>query len=409
MMNFFYHVIKVCAATRIGLLFTLLLFLFSTNQISLIAISPSDLGSIINTRPWYDETDQGGNVCAPGGTPGTTLSDNIPSPHREVFTQAAQRYDVNPQYIAALFLSEQGNVWKDINSTWASSPVGASGPFQFMPGTWTGYGVDGNGDGRADIQNFEDSAHSAANLISTGFNVTIITPLGDLNTPVQTGTFLRAASEYNWGPGNVSSKTNPSSPISALPGETQNYVRNIYTLITSDFTLSGHSNYPNPDGSSSPGASNTCVSNLGGVIQIAEAELAKNVVEYDSNVLKYSDGNREPWCADFVSWVFKEAGVPFTGGLSGGWRIPSVLSMQSWFKTNATYFNVGDQTPRPGDVAFYIGSQTPDGGSQSHVNIVIEVNGDTMTTIGGNEGDRVTKSVKSIRLDEQGLVGFGRK
>ncbi len=144
------------------------------------------------------------------------------------------------------------------------------------------------------------------------------------------------------------------------------------------------------------------------IVKIAKQELAKSVHEYDANVLKYSDNNRESWCADFVSWVYKQAGSPFTGGASGGWRIASVSTLQDWFKKNGHYFKVGDEEPQPGDVAFYIGKQTPDGGSQSHVNLVIEVNGNKMTTIGGNESDTVSQSTRTIVLDNEGLVGFGR-
>ena len=37
---------------------------------------------------------------------------------------------------------------------------------QFMPATWALYGVDGDGDGRADITNDADSAMSAANYLT---------------------------------------------------------------------------------------------------------------------------------------------------------------------------------------------------------------------------------------------------
>ena len=37
---------------------------------------------------------------------------------------------------------------------------------QFMPGTWGSMGVDGDGDGRADIHNDADSIHSAANYLT---------------------------------------------------------------------------------------------------------------------------------------------------------------------------------------------------------------------------------------------------
>ncbi|MCB0907822.1 MAG: lytic transglycosylase domain-containing protein, partial [Nocardioidaceae bacterium] len=46
------------------------------------------------------------------------------------------------------------------------SSAGAQGLMQFMPATWASYGVDGNGDGRADILNDADSVMSAANYLT---------------------------------------------------------------------------------------------------------------------------------------------------------------------------------------------------------------------------------------------------
>jgi cell wall-associated NlpC family hydrolase len=47
-----------------------------------------------------------------------------------------------------------------------TSSAGALGLMQFMPATWASMGVDGNGDGRADIQNDADSIYSAANYLT---------------------------------------------------------------------------------------------------------------------------------------------------------------------------------------------------------------------------------------------------
>ena len=37
---------------------------------------------------------------------------------------------------------------------------------QFMPGTWASMGVDGDGDGSADIHKYADSIHSAVNYLT---------------------------------------------------------------------------------------------------------------------------------------------------------------------------------------------------------------------------------------------------
>lgn len=210
------------------------------------------------------------NTCKVGESGPITLtaSENIPEPHKSVLERAASKYAVNPNLLAALFLTEQGNIWKPFNGPWASSPAGASGPFQFMPGTWASYKEDGNGDGVMDIMNFEDAAYAAAKLAATGTNQS--TPLGDLNRPFEPGTILYFSATYNWGEGNIRRRgINPNSPITAAPRETQNYMNNIHALISSNFTRSGHSAYGPPRASDAPASqppagtnspANTCTS-----------------------------------------------------------------------------------------------------------------------------------------------------
>ena len=48
--------------------------------------------------------------------------------------------------------------------TW-TSPAGAVGPMQFLPGTWSEYGADGDGDGYTDVMNPVDAIHGAARLL----------------------------------------------------------------------------------------------------------------------------------------------------------------------------------------------------------------------------------------------------
>lgn len=233
---------------------------------------------------------QTGCQCPAGGTTvASNLPPAVPEPHRSLFTEAAASTNVNPQFIAALFLSEQGNVWKPFDSPWASSPVGASGPFQFMPGTWSGYATDGDGDGTADIMNIKDAAFAAAKLVAT--NTDVSTPLGNLEKPYAPGTILYSAAAYNWGGGNLQSKTNPDSPLSAGPQETQNYLINVFSIINSGFTKSDYANYGNPrlpDGASVTGEGSSTTPNVscgsgGGIVGGNIVETAVGLA-WDRNV-----------------------------------------------------------------------------------------------------------------------------
>ncbi|MFC4030133.1 NlpC/P60 family protein [Streptomyces polygonati] len=63
---------------------------------------------------------------------------------------------LNPALLAAQLYQESG--W----DAGAQSPAQAQGIAQFIPGTWATHGVDGNGDGTADVWNPEDAIPSAA-------------------------------------------------------------------------------------------------------------------------------------------------------------------------------------------------------------------------------------------------------
>ncbi|MFN2607769.1 MAG: lytic transglycosylase domain-containing protein [Acidimicrobiales bacterium] len=58
-----------------------------------------------------------------------------------------------------------GRVETDLGRLTVVSTAGARGPMQFLPGTWAAYGVDGNGDGVADVTDPVDALHSAARLL----------------------------------------------------------------------------------------------------------------------------------------------------------------------------------------------------------------------------------------------------
>lgn len=225
------------------------------------SLTTDDIHDILAGHPYYSYTAQSCDLSGDANLPpvSSTLPDAVPEPHRTLFTQAASAFNTNPQYIAALFLTENGNIWKNFDTSWPTSGAGAIGPMQFLTTTWGAYGVDGNNDGVADIRNIYDAVYSAANMAAKN-GVTTGSPLGDLNAPFRhttPKTMLFAAAAYNWGPGNIDRKTTDTSTLEDpdLSKEVVRYVKNVYGLVTSGFTKSGIDNYgdPRPDGAPSNG------------------------------------------------------------------------------------------------------------------------------------------------------------
>ncbi len=106
----------------------------------------------------------------------------------------------------------------------------------------------------------------------------------------------------------------------------------------------------------------------------------------ETGYLKYSDNSPEEWCADFVSWIYKQAGDPFTGGISGGWRIPGVVNIQALGAQEGAFHwhlqgSEPNYVPKPGDIAIHIGPGV------SHTNIFISSTSGVDTYIGGDQGN----------------------
>ena len=346
------------------------------------------------------------------GSVSADLSKNIPSDWGKIFSAAAEKFDVNPNFLAALYLTEQGNTWKPLNSHWESSQVGASGPMQFMPGTWAGHAQDGNGDGKAEVKNPYDAVFGAAHLIKS-MGTDKKTPLGDIGSPWkrQPKTILYAAGEYNWGGGNVQSHTSDSSPLTDAPKETQNYLKNIYELFNSDFTKSGHPNYRDPtstgeggNGSSVVSAS-SCANNTGGVHAGSIVETAKGLINKDnpstpSQAYKDARAKYNPEaggdmtdCGKYVATVMRASGADPDYPSAG-------TSIQRNYVMNSPkYTIINTKSPsdlQPGDILVYSGS-----GSYGHTMIYIGDQGDGNVAVEASLGDHPPRYANIGRVQTQ--------
>ena len=104
---------------------------------------------------------------------------NVPDDYKLIFSKAGDDFGVSPNLIASIFKCGEhssvgyenkpaenldANKWPNKDGPWASS-ASASGPFQFIPETWSAYEEDCNEDGNKDIQNIHDASCAAAKYL----------------------------------------------------------------------------------------------------------------------------------------------------------------------------------------------------------------------------------------------------
>lgn len=117
----------------------------------------------------------GGAVLESGGptptgadVPSALAQREIPPIYLSLYQHAAQRYGLDWPILAAI-----GKVECDhgrdpdpaCSREGSTNAAGAGGPMQFIAATWTRYGVDANGDGRADRWDAADAIFAAANYL----------------------------------------------------------------------------------------------------------------------------------------------------------------------------------------------------------------------------------------------------
>ncbi len=115
---------------------------------------------------------------------------------------------------------------------------------------------------------------------------------------------------------------------------------------------------------------------------------------------KYSQNRAENWCADFVSWIYNEAGYPLKQTAKGG-NVPSVDEIKKIGEDGVkfSYHDSSGYIPKPGDLVIQKGPDI------SHVMIVTSVTGNKMTVLGGNQGGD-GGGFNASRVSEYDITGF---
>lgn len=148
------------------------------------------------------------------------------------------------------------------------------------------------------------------------------------------------------------------------------------------------------------------------VVNVARSQLGQT--EWSPAVLGYTESNQEPWCADFVSWVYLKADIPLVTTPSAkrsSWRVPlawknvsGVPNLRSYFQSRGTWREAETgYVPAPGDVIIFAEEQ-------SHTGIVEKYEasgkyGPTVYTIEGNVSNKV--STRAYSKNDSKIDGYG--
>jgi hypothetical protein len=120
-------------------------------------------------------------------------------------------------------------------------------------------------------------------------------------------------------------------------------------------------------------------------------------------------GEKKAWCAGFCARVYADAGAPLPGKT---YLLPSVSYMEDRMIEAARWVSAADVRANgahligPGDLVFFLTRANSDNGPGRHVEIVEEVKGGVIHTIGGNVSNKVAR--QRWKLDEPTITGFGR-
>lgn len=130
---------------------------------------------------------------------------------------------------------------------------------------------------------------------------------------------------------------------------------------------------------------------------------SRNYTEYGywfgKKVLQQSEGFFYEWCAMFVAWCARQAGVP-----------KSIINNASYahaggnpYYFNVTYHKSGTYTPKSGDLIFYDWADTER--KWDHVGIVMFVENGWISAVEGNASEQVL--IRRVSINNYEIQGYG--
>lgn len=144
------------------------------------------------------------------------------------------------------------------------------------------------------------------------------------------------------------------------------------------------------------------------VVSIARSQIGQK--EWSKGVLEYTKGNKDAWCAYFVSWVYNKAGKPLTGDRNK-WEVPlvyrkvsgvpNIRDLMIFYKSYKT--KESGYKPRAGDIVIFARNR-------SHTGIIEKITmtqkGLVITTIEGNT-DTNNVARRNYSINDKTIDGYG--
>jgi hypothetical protein len=314
----------------------------------------------------------GGSGGMAGPAPSATAQREIPAPRLRIYQAAGRRFDIEWAFLASIGTQECGT-----GLCAHVYPSGCGGPMQIAivresacspgpgPTIWERFGVDANGDGKADPFDLADSIFTAAHILRV-----------DLGAPPVGGSYAgyrQAACGY----------------YGACADAAANYAEEVMARAVS-YGFHGAGTPLQPQGASSGGGGSGCGGSAAAgsasgneIVAVAERQLGHSESPLGSNCTIY--GPCEEWCSLFVAWVWERAGVAMGGGSAPYAYSGSIFY---WAKAHGGRILPPSATPSPGDAVLFGWGPT----ASEHVAIVEQVfPGGEIVTIDGNYGDRVAR------------------
>ncbi len=137
--------------------------LAATAAVAAVAVSTASAQTVPDGLPSYTEANAPGSIVLPAdlSTPPVVRERRSYQQLLALWQRAGAAYGIPWQILGAINKIESG-----YGVDMGPSSAGAIGWMQFMPGTWLGWGMDGNGDGVADPWNPEDAVFAAARYLA---------------------------------------------------------------------------------------------------------------------------------------------------------------------------------------------------------------------------------------------------